>query len=422
MTYLGFPRLHFSGRFQADPSTVNNDPEHFDDTRFKPNYQQLGTKTQVNGWWNPMGSGDWRFADCVVNKVYYQDGTSCDAPNQDPVIGMEINPPQSGVKGKLVDLDPENQNVSQIWGFQIYLGNDKTYVFQGNFEVVAFADLWFNRAPGRGDKTAAAFYQSVIKITNFDGLSNSKFIQDLGNPKKLSIKFTVDGFDADINSPNFTWGRVIGVIGLYEEAEPYNFVPGRRLLPIPKSPLNYAPCIIDKQSNKLLVDLANSLQTEKPGGLFRDLGKLQVALNTGKNQYKIKKDKDSHKPKVVRVAGNGEYQIIGPIEYLATNWYENEAGIQEFSNLPAAVSNTPLAVIKAEEKPGKTVHVEPGSVYLLEDENGLFARAEQFVFRLSSNDDDENIDQTTLYAYKFGEPVSQEFQLKPDADVVSGQK
>ncbi len=30
MSYLGYPRLHFSGRFQADPSTVNNDPAHFD--------------------------------------------------------------------------------------------------------------------------------------------------------------------------------------------------------------------------------------------------------------------------------------------------------------------------------------------------------------------------------------------------------
>ncbi|NER21113.1 MAG: hypothetical protein F6J96_10455 [Symploca sp. SIO1C2] len=400
MTYLGFPRLHFSGRFQADPSTVNNDPEHFDDTKFKSNYQQLETKPGTNGWWNPMGSGDWRFADCQVNKVYYQDGTSCDDPNQDPVIGMEINPPQSGVKGKLVDLDPENQNVSQIWGFQIYLGHDKTYVFQGDFQVVALADLFNRVVNGGGLSGAGAFYQSVIKITNFDGLSNSKFIQELDNPKQLSIKFTVDGFDGDIHSPDFTWGRVVGVIGPYEEAEPYNFVPGRRLLPTQNSPLNYAPCIIYKHSKKLLVDLANSLQTEKPGGIFKDIGKLQVAMKRKKNQY----------------------EIIGPIEYLATNWYENEAGIQEFS-LPTGVYDIPLAVIKSEEEPGQTVHVEPDSVYLLEDETGLFARAEQFVFRLSSNDDDENIDQTTLYAYKFGEPVSnKEFHLQPDPYLVNSQQ
>ncbi len=96
MTYLSFPRLHFSGRFQADPSTVNNDPEHFDSKKFKSSYQLPEKGSKANGWWNPMGSGDWRFSDCVVNKVYYQDGTYCNNPNQDPVISMEINPPQSG--------------------------------------------------------------------------------------------------------------------------------------------------------------------------------------------------------------------------------------------------------------------------------------------------------------------------------------
>ena len=30
MSYLSVPRLVFVGQFQADPSTVNNDPEHFD--------------------------------------------------------------------------------------------------------------------------------------------------------------------------------------------------------------------------------------------------------------------------------------------------------------------------------------------------------------------------------------------------------
>ena len=44
MSYLGLPRLTFAGQFQADPSTVNNDPEHFDPSRFKGRYQQAGQK------------------------------------------------------------------------------------------------------------------------------------------------------------------------------------------------------------------------------------------------------------------------------------------------------------------------------------------------------------------------------------------
>lgn len=42
MTYLGFPRLHFSGHYQADPSTVNNDPYHFDVAKFRPSFDEPG--------------------------------------------------------------------------------------------------------------------------------------------------------------------------------------------------------------------------------------------------------------------------------------------------------------------------------------------------------------------------------------------
>ncbi len=41
MSYLDTPRLVFSGQFQADPSTVNNDPFHFDTARFRSSYQLL---------------------------------------------------------------------------------------------------------------------------------------------------------------------------------------------------------------------------------------------------------------------------------------------------------------------------------------------------------------------------------------------
>ncbi len=138
-----------------------------------------------------------------------------------------------------------------------------------------------------------------------------------------------------------------------------------------------------------------------------------MALNTGNNQYQY--NTVDSKVVVVQTAGDGTYKIIGPIEYLSSNWYENEAGIQAFSNPPTAVSNTPLAVVQSEGKPGSTVTVAPSSVYLLEDENGLFARADKFVFRLSSNDDDHNSDQTTLYAYQFGEFLpNQTFNFRYD--------
>ncbi len=38
MSYLDPVRLHFAGRFQADVSTVNNDPTHYNNATFKPEY------------------------------------------------------------------------------------------------------------------------------------------------------------------------------------------------------------------------------------------------------------------------------------------------------------------------------------------------------------------------------------------------
>ena len=41
MSYLNALRLHFAGRFQANLSTVNNGPGHFDNAIFKPRYQDM---------------------------------------------------------------------------------------------------------------------------------------------------------------------------------------------------------------------------------------------------------------------------------------------------------------------------------------------------------------------------------------------
>ena len=42
MPYVSTPRLVFAGQALADPSTVNNDPEHFGARTFRPQYPQFG--------------------------------------------------------------------------------------------------------------------------------------------------------------------------------------------------------------------------------------------------------------------------------------------------------------------------------------------------------------------------------------------
>ncbi len=89
MSYLQTPRLTFAGQFQADPSTVNNDPDHYNNATFKKNYQDYGL-VNINGWRNPEGIGSWRFVGTRINRVTDMDGTSTVDSKVDPIIGLSI--------------------------------------------------------------------------------------------------------------------------------------------------------------------------------------------------------------------------------------------------------------------------------------------------------------------------------------------
>src|SRR4051794_19744838 len=123
----------------------------------------------------------------------------------------------------MVDLDPEQQMVSQIWGLEVQIPDG----FTGEFEVAAFADIWIRYAKGQPDSFFSATYQSVLTGLDWAPSGDSKWLQELGAGQQLSIKFTVDGFDDDGTSPAFTFGRITGAIGPYAEGEPHHLVAGR---------------------------------------------------------------------------------------------------------------------------------------------------------------------------------------------------
>lgn len=72
MSYLGLPRLTFSGLFEADVNTVNNDVRNFDVATFEPRFQTVqepapdGKGLIYNGWWNPRGFNAFRLLECVA--------------------------------------------------------------------------------------------------------------------------------------------------------------------------------------------------------------------------------------------------------------------------------------------------------------------------------------------------------------------
>ena len=398
MSYLFTPRLHFAGQFQADVSTVNNDPEHFNPGTFRANYELLQTTDSPNGWWNPRGTGAWRFFNCTVQQVVYRDGSSTDDPNVDPAVGTAINGSDVRVEGKLVDLDPEQQMVSEVWGFQVVLGRAvpgglgaPPLGFRGDFDVAAFADIW-NRFPqGKGDAVFGAFYQSILSSVQWKGDGGSRFLRELADgghpPAQLSIKFNVDGIDQNFQSPTFTFGRVVGTIGLYQPGEPKRFVAGRALQPAPQSPLNTAYAQV--ADNALWLDLGNSLPTVSSGGPSAPQGMLYAAI----------------------LPANGAPVLLGEIPYSGANWFPRTAGViavpltADQVNLAAA---NPLGVVQSTAQGPQPLLVETPA----------FVRADQFVFRFNPP---ETLD-ATFYATALGKPAAnQQISLAYDASFMQGQ-
>jgi hypothetical protein len=376
MSYLNPIRLHFSGQFQADPSTVNNDVRHFNNDTFLPQFQQPQSGPLLNGWWEPDGGGAWRLVGCTVTMVGYKDGTTS---TSDPVVGLAVADANARVAGKLVDLDPQQQMVSEIWGLIVRLTDGTTDSFSGNFDVAAFTDIWFRAPATGGDLTMGAFWESVIGPVTWGDTSSSPFLQQLQEAAPdgmLSIKLNVDGYEMDPTNANFTLGRVTGTIGPAEPNEPRHFVIGRHLIPAsPSSPMNYMPAVIDTANRIILADFGNSLPTTSSGGPLRPIGTIELGYLDGANTF----------------------HSIGPVPYQSPGWYTNTAGVQPFpltTDQLTALTSSSVAV------------AQNGSAILQENYKGLYARADQFVFRMDPGKETAAHVDVHLWATQYGQPLA----------------
>ncbi|MBC9932762.1 ferritin-like domain-containing protein [Chitinophaga qingshengii] len=377
MSYLQVPRLHFAGKFQADVPTVNNYPKHYDNENFKPD-DTIRRLSSLGGW-NPGGSGSWRLHECVVHRVCYADGTYCDDPAMDPVIGMPIGAANSRVSGKMVDIDPYEQ-VTEIWGFQLNLGADADTGFTGDFEPAGYRDIWLRADEPLFDTGEASCYQSVLYLTNWKNAANSRFLNELAAtapqgklPETLSIKFNLDGYNGNAADPLFTFGRITGSIGQYQATEPLRFVSGRALFPVAGAPftLGSAYCVIDKSA--IQIDLGNSMRVTQSGGPLTDVGKLYLATTT---------------PDAVPV-------ILGEINYEDTNWYAATAGV-------LTVPLTPDKLRLVVNRPIGVFHSASGQFLLQEHANGVWLRADNGIYRMNPGETQA----AKFYVTQFGKPLA----------------
>lgn len=396
MSYLSALRLHLAGRFQANVSTVNNDPAHFDNATFLPRYQdrQGPNMRPPNGWFNPQGDAVWRLLGCSVTSAWMPSGA---VTAGDPVLEAIVADSDSRAPAKLVDLDSEQQLVSEIWGLQVRIASpDGTSLMVADFEPAAFADIWDrSTASSGGDTIAGAMYQSVLTNLRWADVSGSAFLSALkqaASDDVLSIKFNVDSFNLDYTSPDFMTGRIVGTIGPATASEPQHLVIGRQFMAAaapggnffkPLGGINFYAGVVDPSAGCIYLDLGNALTTGS-GGAVNDQGDLTLSV---------------YDPLLSPPNPSGSTIPVGTIPSQGAggyasdpNWYTRTAGI-----VVLPVSGALLPQVQA-----SPLLLSGTNVFISEWASGAFVRADRFVYRLSPGD---HVD-IAIYAMQWGQPLA----------------
>lgn len=302
MGYLGLPRIHLLGRFFADPSTVNNDPSHYDPA-----------VTDPSPWQQPNGLHRFTFPDVTVVSCIDASG---DLVLDDPLVGASVTSTDQPSPAKLVDLDVYQQAVPVIYGFNLQIQVTSTQTLVGSLDPCALNSLRTSRVlPTRGwqdwdgygessfggDSYASGVYQGLLRVQAKDWPAGaagvlaelrSATVTEPDGTILLAIRMVVDDFQNVPGQRDFSTGRVLATIGPLEPDEVAipSVVGGRRLIPRPIDPKtdpwnwpdfgNVPAVFVDRGSagKRLVLDLANAMALLQPGGTPVPTGDLAVAL------------------------------------------------------------------------------------------------------------------------------------------------
>jgi hypothetical protein len=405
MSALHLPRLVFSGDFQADVSTVNNDVRHYDTATFEPRFQQPLSGTSRNGLWNPSGSGAFRLIGCAVRSVVSRrPGTPGD---DDPVAACSVSGSASSVSGKLVDLDPQWQMSSEIWGLTVRLADAAGgTLLEGSFEPAPFRDIHFGRqsSPAPNGQSASAVYTSrLTAVRSHLPPGRSPFLDELlaaSDDGTLAVRLTTFGYFTNPQHPRFTLCRVVGSLGPGWRREPRRFVLGRRLAPAQDGAttagLTFADAVVDPAGGLVTLDLGNALPITDPYGTTADVGPLALAvLRTP--------DRPDGSPGVREgeVVPLEDLLVLGRIDHRAPDWLSRTAGVVDLAldeRAAELAADRPLALVSPEGDAARVV--------LRETIGGLLVRADDVVLRVDARSDAAARAAVRFSAARWGRPLA----------------
>ncbi|UGA40279.1 hypothetical protein JOS77_13665 [Chromobacterium haemolyticum] len=213
-----------------------------------------------------------RFANCQVTSLRGPSGILVTNPAQDPLLSCSVGNAIGKPSGKMVDLDPDWQLASSIYGLAVsLLKPDGTPLMTADYQSNPFRDLWFSRAQSQGDSAASAVFQSVLTniqwhLDGFDSPLLARLIE-LSEQDRLSIRLSTYGYSTDYSDPGFGYGTVLGAIGPAYLGQPRSFILGRRFMPTTQQGNDLASkngigCFsswLDQDTASLQVDLSNAL-------------------------------------------------------------------------------------------------------------------------------------------------------------------
>lgn len=388
MSYLGFPRLNFTGVFQSDVATANNAPPYYDNNLFEPHLQWLMKwPDDIHGLWNPGGTNAMRLTDVKVTSGLLPDGTLVTDPERDPAVGGSLVDDDLRANGKFVDLDPTDQMVPELWGLRPrLLDADGGELLRGDYLPTAVEDLWMRSQTPPEMPDPSGTYHSVLSGLEWADVDSPllRALRERTDDGLLSIKFTMDSVDMGLLGwhPNVTYGRIVGSIGPHRSGEPKRFLAGRRLRRVGDAgPLNHAPCRIDEESGTAFVDLSNSIATVKANGPLVETGQLSLAV----------------------LDDEGKATVLAPLQGVGKDFYEHAAGIATARLGPEqlkAVARSPIAVVEAAEGAATP------AVVLSENADATWIHADQSVHRLYPGVDGAESGSATLYALQYGKPAA----------------
>ena len=439
MSYLESPRIVFSGRFQADVSTVNNDVRHYNNSTWNDDFQKMGGPRQAggrrfyNGWWNPDGTGSFRLIDVAVTGAQSDTGPIAG----DPVLALKIESNVDCPPAKLVDLDPQFQMGSMIWGMQIVLTDGVTEYLRGDFEPAPFRDLFFTRVAGQnGSGFASAKFTSLLKNIRWnEAAPASALLAALkqsadANDGCLSANFMTFAYDTGATHTNYTLGRIIGAIGPWRSDEPRSFTAGRRFAPAANANpfgtaqdnIGYFDAVID--GDRVHVDLGNALPLDDVTGVMTDLGTLSLVVLNAPDVV------SGTGPAITLTPGCAEgaavtaadYAPIGDIDYQTAGWLAETAGIVSLplgAEAATLAGTSPLALVITNPATGAQC------VAIRETIGSYFVRADDFEQRVDAVSGGPVQIAVTLRCTRFGKPLAGDaggavqLQLAP-ADATEG--